>query len=117
MEKYRFKKGAGRHIGIVDGKAKRLQPGDVVELTENQAAKFRDKFEPADATSGPAKQSAAELRIALKEAEEREAAEAAEEAAKKKAEAIEQAKAAQAAAEAAKAAEEESANKGNAKKG
>lgn len=116
MEKYRFKKGAGRHIGIVDGKAKRLQPGDVVELTENQAAKFRDKFEPADATSGPAKQSAAELRIALKEAEEREAAEAAADAERKKAEALEKAKAAEAAAEEAQAAQQNSANKGNAKK-
>lgn len=45
MIKCRFKKGAGRHIGIVDGKAKSLEAGDEVELTENQADKFADKFE------------------------------------------------------------------------
>lgn len=45
MVKGTFKEDAGRHIGIVDGQAKELEPGDEVELTENQAKKFADKFD------------------------------------------------------------------------
>lgn len=52
--KYRLKKDRGNHYVSRDGQLVKLEPGELVELSETQAKSFGDKFEPVGKTAAPA---------------------------------------------------------------